>query len=81
MASKSSFFTINHEKNGVAVDTRKQQQHSIHVTFPCKNRCPKKHSLTPPPLLKLQSKLGCGLSLRTLWGEAVNFLELWEIFY
>ena len=67
MASKSSFFTINPEKNGVTVDTRKQQQHSIHVTFPCKNRWPKKDTpCPPPPPLKLQSKLGCGLSLRTL---------------
>ena len=67
MASKSSFFTINPEKNGVTVDTRKQQQHSIHVTFPCKNRWPKKDTpRPPPPPLKLQSKLGCCLSLRTL---------------
>lgn len=47
---KVLFFRINHEKNGVTVDTRKQQQHSIHVTFPCRNTGRKKHSL--PPLLR-----------------------------
>lgn len=56
---KVIFFTINHEKNGVTVDTRKQQQHSIHVTFPCRNSGQKKHSLPP-------SKFGCGLSVRAL---------------
>ena len=48
MVSKSSFFTINHEKNGVTVDTRKQQQHSIHVTFPCRDSGQKK--TLPAPL-------------------------------
>ena len=51
MASKSSFFTMNHEKNGVTVDTRKQQQHSIHVTFPVKTGAQKKTLPAPPPPL------------------------------
>ena len=50
MVSKSSFFTINHEKNGVTVDTRKQQQHNIHVTFPCRNSGQKKNTPSCPPL-------------------------------
>lgn len=70
---KVLFLTINHEKNGVTVDTRKQQQHSIHVTFPCKNRCPKKNTPCHAPHSKIAVSIGVWFIFKNTLSRSCKF--------